>query len=780
MTDRPPTRRAPRLRRIAPDLIGIAWVLAAAGAVLAPALAHGSSLGPVDWLSSYGLSFQRGVAVHNRQAFDQITEMIPWTQLAWTQVHHGQLPLWNPYSALGTPLAFNWQAAPFSLPAAVGYLFPLHLAYTVQVVVTLVVAGTGAYALGRLLGVGVLGCVMGATVYELSGAFFGWLGWPMASVFSWAGWLFAAAVLAVRGGRRTRAITSFGVVVALAIYAGQPDALVLLATALGVFVAALLVLRTPGLGGSGPILRPIVDVALGTVIGVALGAPLLFPGAQLLAGSLRGAKGGSQALPPRDLMYVLFQGFDGSPSGSSWFGPSFYIRTACYVGVIAVVLAVLAVASAVGRRRRRPEVVAVTAVAVVMAALVVLPPVVLGSVQWHRALLPVDFAMAILAGVGADVLVRAPAARRTLWWMAGSFSAVGGLLLLIFGFGRGHLPSAEAAIRSRSFLWPAAQVALGLVVVAGLALMSRRAAPGAHARRSGPRTGWWAAPVLLVCETVFLVVSGSSLWSSSPAYLAPTEADAVLQGVVGSSVVGLGTSACFTPGQVGAVPDVNDAFGFREFAAYDPLLPYGYFTTWMAQTSQSPLLRPTNAIVPFSVFCPAVTNATIARRYGIGFVLEPYGATAPPGFVFVRNIGYEELYRVPGATSATLVPAPSAQALPRIDAPGSPVAVDHPDPAAWRLVSTSTGPSVLRLRLTDVPGWNATIDGRPLTMEPYSGVMLQARIPPGRHVVELRYRPTAFTVGVVVAAATVVVLVAMPVVVRLRRRTGPGALSDPS
>src|ERR1700692_1590822 len=82
------------------DAVGVAWVLAAAGAVMAPALAHGASLGPFDIVAHVGLTRQPGVSVHNPQTPDRITEMIPWTSLAWTQVHHGHLPLWNPYSAL--------------------------------------------------------------------------------------------------------------------------------------------------------------------------------------------------------------------------------------------------------------------------------------------------------------------------------------------------------------------------------------------------------------------------------------------------------------------------------------------------------------------------------------------------------------------------------------------------------------------------------------------------------------------------------------------------------
>ena len=111
-----------RTARWLPDACGIAWIIIAAVALLTPALAHGTSLGPYDWLARYGLSKQPGAVIHDIHG-DQILQMIPWTQLAWTQVHHAQLPLWNPYTALGMPLAFNWQSATFSLPSLVGYWY---------------------------------------------------------------------------------------------------------------------------------------------------------------------------------------------------------------------------------------------------------------------------------------------------------------------------------------------------------------------------------------------------------------------------------------------------------------------------------------------------------------------------------------------------------------------------------------------------------------------------------------------------------------------------------
>ena len=110
--------------------------------------------------------------------------------------------------------------ATFSLPSLVGYLVPLRLAFTAQVLTTLVVAGSGAFVLGRLMRLSVLAATFAGTVFELSGAFVFWLGWPIGSVLSWAGWLFAAVLLITRGNRRVPSVAFFAVALAFAVYGG--------------------------------------------------------------------------------------------------------------------------------------------------------------------------------------------------------------------------------------------------------------------------------------------------------------------------------------------------------------------------------------------------------------------------------------------------------------------------------------------------------------------------------------------------------------------------------
>jgi hypothetical protein len=761
-------RLPPRLSNV----LGIAWVLGAAGAVMAPALLHGTYLGPFDLLSRAGLTQRAGISVHNRFASDQITEMIPWVSLAWTQVHNGHLPLWNPYSALGTPLAFNWQSAPFGLPALIGYLVPLRLAYNAQTLTTLVVAGTGTYVLARVLRCGVVASAFAATVFELSGGFILYLGWPIASVMSWAGWLFAAAILIIRGNHRVRNVVLFAVALALAAYAGQPDALVVLCLALAVFLVILFFTRLPAFGGSGPVIRPIFDLGLATAAGIALSAPLLLPGLQLLSGSSR-VSGGSglgadDALSISTLVHFFAAGMGNRPI------PIIYSLTPgdlAYLGVIPIVLFV----AAIGMRLRQSEVKALLGVALVMAIITLTQPAIsimnslpgLHAVRWPRALVLVGFPVAVVSALGLDLLLRKPSRGLLRKWVASGFGVSAILLFLIWFLHSGSLSPAQAHTRTDALVWSVIEVVVGLAGIGALVLAKRR-----KTRQGGHATFDMARLVgvsFLVCTTTFLVLAEGPTWSSSSSFATPTADVTLLQQAVGTSIVGFGSSQCLVDPGLGIKPESNVLFGVHELAAYDPILPRTYYTSWQQLTGQPETLA---GFPAYSTFCPAITSASIARVYGVGFVLDSVGSRGPTGGIFVRRIGDEDLYRIPGSSVATLTPLSRSRLVVGEDAD---LPVSHPSPASWDLVIHSKHPGTLRLRLTDVPGWHASIDGRPLTLTSYEGVMLQARIPAGIHHVELRYWPDTFTTGLVLALLALFSLVLALIIGPLQRRKRHGS-----
>ena len=285
------------------------------------------------------------------------------------------------------------------------------------------------------------------------------------------------------------------------------------------------------------------------------------------------------------------------------------------------------------------------------------------------------------------------------------------LLVGLWAFGRGDLPATEATIRAESFIWPAVETAVGLGVVVALTWMHRRSDTAGDPQDSSRATaGRLAGVSLLVCETAFLVAAGAPLWTSSSTPFASTPAVVALKSAVGSSVVGLGGSLCFLPPGLGIPENAQVAYGVQELALYDPMIPSAYYSSWRAVSRESP------GIPDDSVYCPGINTAKLARLYGVSFVLERAGSPGPQGGVFDRAVGDEDLYRIPDAGVATLTPLAVDGRLPADDAPGTPVTVTHPDPSSWKLRSDADGPQVLRLRLTDVPGWHASIDGRPVPL----------------------------------------------------------------
>ncbi len=283
-------------------------------------------------------------------------------------------------------------------------------------------------------------------------------------------------------------------------------------------------------------------------------------------------------------------------------------------------------------------------------------------------------------------------------------------------------------------------------------------------RLSRPRlAGASAGALLLAFETVFLVTVGGQLLASSPTPVAPTKAVTELSRTVGTSLVGVGQSRCADPPAPGLPPNTNILFGLHTLTAYDPLFPRAYFTSWSSLTGQS-AGSPT-----LSLYCPGIQTAGEARLYGVSFVLSLHGAPPPVGAIFDKRIGGEDLYRIPGVSMATLVPMTTSAGLPPDRARGRPVPVRETTPNSLAMNTHGTGPHVLRVRLTDVDGWHATLDGHPLALERFAGIMVQAKIPTGRHTVEFTYWPRSFTAGIVLAVVAAIGLLVSGVVARVRK-----------
>ena len=449
--------------------------------MLTPAMLRGPFLGPYAVLRHAGILHRGAVGVTTGAgSSDLITEMIPWSTLTWTQVHHGQLPLWNPFSGFGMPLAFNWQSAPFSLPSLVGYLVPARYAFTVGVVVTLLVAGTGAYVLARVLGLSLIASVMAGTFFELSGPFLGWLGYPLGAVLSWTGWLLAAGILILRGEHRARDVSLFAVVLAFAIYAGNPESVAVLMLTAVVLLGLLLGVQV-WRKGVVAVLPACGSLLVATLAGGALAAPLVLPGYQLGNLTTRVNLGEINNIPSNALTLILIPNYFRLLNNTPGIGFAAHVPST--IGFIAAPFALVAVAC----RWRNWEIRAVAILAIFLIALAFSSPVeslinhlpFLNKVYWSRALMPLALVLSVLAGVGADVILRRSRPRHALLWLLAGFLALGIWIGYAWITGRGDVsPSMESA-RDRAFLWPVVDVCAGLAIVGVLLLVLGRRRRGA-------------------------------------------------------------------------------------------------------------------------------------------------------------------------------------------------------------------------------------------------------------------------------------------------------------
>ncbi len=807
-------RFSQRLRRRLPDLIALAWIVAVAAVYLSPALKQGLSFGPFALGSGLsGLGSLPAHRVPNGWLGDQIEEFIPWAYFDWQSLHHLQFPLWNPHSALGMPQFFNFQSSVLSLPELIGYLVPARLAMLVAVGGKLILAGAGAYLFARALGQRPWSAAFAATVFELSGGFVNEVGWPLGDVMAWAGWLFGLSYLVYRGRRARLAVPLLALSVAFAIYGGFPEASVLLFGACAIFVACLAILdRVAGRPAPWPAWG---GLAAGWAGGLCLAAPLWLPGAQLLGLSGRSAVA-YQATPPASLITMLLPKYFGSPlTSDGWFGPTSYNEIVVYVGIVALVLA--AVGLYARGRSREVRALAVTGLLLAVAAYQFGPTAWmlahvphLNALALGRGRIPLDFVLSILAGCGIEAVVAEGAERRAVRTAFGiSVATVATTLFVLLARylirGAAGLSTPEALVRLWSFVWPLVM----LVPLAAGALWLRRVGSSRNGRAA-------LFAVLLASEAAFLLIFSMGLNTYSPQFMPETAAERAVAARVGPSVVGLAdTGAPVTQyPRLGVIPELNLAYGLNEFAIYDPMLPKAYFSAWSAVTGTKPGTG--------GWFAPDVSTAATAREFGVGYVLAagppkvqltadwqarlaaaglpasdfpplqaaaekfaaqptlPYGTTAfaedlvagtplasvvrgdtaltraidtmftvPDwnGMTFVAAVGGEVLWRVPGAARFQFA------------SPGDTVRfAQATGDGAWSVAVRAPRAGQLIVRLTDVPGWHATIDGRPAKLSPYLGVMQTLQVPAGAHVVRLWYWPSLFTAGIALALVAAALL----------------------
>lgn len=344
---------------------------------------------------------------------DGIIQNVPFRVAVAQILRSGDLPLWNPYIFSGLPLLAAAQA---------GILFPLNWFYllfgpatatNLMVVSSYVVAALGAFLYARRVSASISGAMVTAVVWSFGGAVIGQLTHinivHTSALLPWVLWSLEA--YAQTGNQRRGVLLA--ALLAMQFFAGHQQTfvyslLLVIAYAL-VMAAANVELRK----------RYFASMAY-LAAGIPLAALQILPTWELLRNSERAAATydffTSFSMPPRFVLALLapyvMGGGDGRLFRAPYVGPPYYTEMVGYVGVLAVMLAII---SLLINRDTRTKFWLIVFVVSLFLALGGYAPVHFYELIYHvpvlnlfrvpaRHLMEVDFALAVLAGRGLTVL----------------------------------------------------------------------------------------------------------------------------------------------------------------------------------------------------------------------------------------------------------------------------------------------------------------------------------------------------------------------------------------
>ncbi len=352
---------------------------------------------------------------------DRSVQAFPYHQFASEAIHAGRLPLWNDLIFAGTPFFANGQSGVFSPFKLLFWLLPDWLSFNIVTILQSVVAGLGMFLLGRTLGWKKPASVIGAATLILSAPFVMRLTvLSMSAVVACLPWLLLS-IIKLQNTLRWRWAAATAGAVAAAILAGHAQL-----AALIVAYGALWVLLT---WKKADWKHRVLMVGSAFAVGIMIGGVMILPMKESLDHAYREPQPASwsRILTWKNLTRVsvkqaagLATMLDQNILGAEqkYRGPANYLEGNLYVGIIAVLLAIISVAYWRDRRWW-----GTVALASLFAVFIVFPGTwqVIGKLVPWLSVTPVwrisfllAFSVALLAGWGMNFLA-GKWTKRWLW-----------------------------------------------------------------------------------------------------------------------------------------------------------------------------------------------------------------------------------------------------------------------------------------------------------------------------------------------------------------------------
>ncbi len=755
----------------------------------------------------------------NFELTDSVVQFQPFYRHTRAQLPH--VPLWNAHIMAGRPYLADAQSQVFSPFALAGDAVPYWKSFAVMAILKMFVGAMGMFLLARALAMRYAGALLAGVVFAFGTSFVIWLAWPLTSIFALVPWILLATDWLVRRSGALP-VAALAALFALQFLGGFPESSFHLAFVVTVFFAYRLVRvwRRSGAPARSMAIPAARYVAAG-VLGAGLAALALGPFLELLLHSADYARR-AHATPshwPRKYLGALFlHDYWGRPTQVD-VEPFMQVR-GWYAGAMTLMLAGAALVL-----RRSADRIAVALFALFIVCMVIgIPPVFTvvtklpGFAAAHNERMFIYFlvCLALLAGWGMDDLtgaMRVPRLRARVLigaaaaivvvpivWMlaAGTLkpSVLGGALKVAWGFSHPPQPpptfdvagthSADIVRNSALLIWLP-------LALAGAVLLALRLRSGRHLRA----VTFAALALALIVVDLFRANMGYN--PAIPiAHAAPPATGAIryLQSRVPNRFAGISTELLTQP----LPADVAMTFGLYDARGYDYPVDKRFDALWRRSVAPgvgdftqpeefagaTPASVRALGLLSVSDLLQGPLQAIRQPLTGLGLRVAYHGSD---GVVYANDRALPRVLLVSGqqtvASSSRALEAVTAPgfdgrqlaitetAVPGLrQGPGAPAGsarllVD--DGERVRIDATAARRSLLILTDTWFPGWKVTVDGRSATLQRVDYLLRGVVLGPGRHTVEMSYRPSGWRIGWIVSAASLLILLALALAGVLRR-----------
>ncbi len=738
------------------------------------------------------------------------------------------VPLWNPYIMAGRPLLADGQSAvfsPFTVPA---YVLPFWKSLAVTAILKLFLGAFGAFMFARVLGMRFGGALLSGVVFGFGTFFVVWLAWPLTSVYAFIPWTLALTELVVR---RPGRLTSAGLAAAVGLQflGGHPESSFhLMFVAVVFFIFRLLLDRRRRGAAARPVWPPIIGFAAGLVGGAGLAALVLAPFVEFVlhSGDLARRAQTAAGYWPRKYIGALFlHDYWGRPTQIDL--ESFMQVRGWYAGAVTLMLAGAALIL-----KRTAERIALVLFSLFCVCMVIGIPPIFGLVSRlpgfsaahnERLLIYILLSLALLAGWGLDDLCAAhplprPSRRAVIafagfifcvpiaWLLiAGTLSLheLGSGLKVAWGFVHPPVPppgvNAETTVTAAIVRDSALLIWLPLAA-GGLILIVLRL----RQRRPLPVTAFVALTVALLVIDLFRANMGfNPAIKTSTASPPVTGAIRYLQSQRPNRFIGVSTQQLTQP----LPADLSMRFGLYDARGYDFPVEKHFDALWrqyvapgVGDFTQPEEFANANPAALRALDLLSVSDLLVGPLQAIKFPVRGPGISVaykgPDGVVYAnakalpRVFVVDHQHTVNGdQTALHTVTAPGfdgrgvavtetpvaglPQAASAAPAAGASATLTHYGAEKVLIDAKATAPSLVVLTDSYYPGWTATVDGHPASLQRVDYLLRGVRIGPGRHTIVMQYKPTSWTIGWIISLLSLLtILGAVATAIRQRRRAG--------